>query len=194
MMTLYPVRYIQHLCYLFDSNCTINYDNSVPIFPPSLPLIQEDHLLKPVQFYDVSPWTEEGRLISQKFHQTLCVPHYCIVRVFKIHNPVLWQQYVQRKYQLFYELGGMAAAEQRLFHGTYQANLTGIATKGFDWKSGKKHGKLLGYGTYFAKDARCAHEFTDCGGNYCSARWDDPCCKKLDTGSSLCQQFQPLMV
>ncbi|XP_055891340.1 protein mono-ADP-ribosyltransferase PARP11-like isoform X2 [Biomphalaria glabrata] len=136
-----------------------------------VPLWQRMERTAPVMLYDVHPDTDEGAILSSLFHKTLVYPDFLIQRLFRVQNPILWLHYALKRKQIEQDLGGLDADERRLFHGTYRDRLEAIVRQGFDWRIGKTHGKMFGNGTYFARQASCAHEFTDCGGNKFSARW-----------------------
>ncbi|CAL1530663.1 unnamed protein product, partial [Lymnaea stagnalis] len=94
-----------------------------------------------------------------------------IVRIHRVQNPMLWAYFVLKRRQMAQDLKGLDPDEKRLFHGTYRDNLEAIVRRGFDVRIGQKHGKMYGEGTYFTREARYAHSFTDCGGDRISSRW-----------------------
>jgi hypothetical protein len=88
------------------------------------------------------------KIISKRFNQTM---QNKIIRIEKIHNPLLLANFQQMKLKLQDE------NEQYLFHGS--ANQNDILQNGFSLQYAKESGSL-GAGIYFAKDASYSNSYT----------------------------------
>uniref|UniRef100_A0A2C9JMX7 Poly [ADP-ribose] polymerase n=1 Tax=Biomphalaria glabrata TaxID=6526 RepID=A0A2C9JMX7_BIOGL len=124
----------------------------------------------PVMVYEVTPDTEEYNNLAFPFHETLEFPHYDIVRILRIQNLILWKYFALKRSEMVQENDGQDVTELHLFHGTHRTYVEAIARKGFDWRLSGKHGTVYGCGSYFAKESRYSHSYTDRGGNGVSVK------------------------
>jgi hypothetical protein len=75
----------------------------------------------------------------------------CILYIDEVVNDDLQAKYERRRTIMANKRG--VIVQQQLFHGTHEANIDTIATKGFDPTLNKR--AVFGYGVYFAKNAAC---------------------------------------
>ncbi|CAL1535107.1 unnamed protein product, partial [Lymnaea stagnalis] len=127
----------------------------------------------PIMVFEVVPDTEEYTALALQFHETLDFPRYEIVRIIRVQNPILWKYFALKRSEMVQENDGMDVAEIKLFHGTHRSTLEAIARKGFDWRLSGKHGTVFGCGSYFAKESRYSHGYTDRAGSGVSVRLGD---------------------
>ncbi|KAH9518840.1 hypothetical protein Btru_006378 [Bulinus truncatus] len=123
-----------------------------------------------VMVYEVVPDTEEYKELAFLFHETLEFPNYDIVRILRIQNSIMWKYFALKKSEMVQENNGMVVTEKQLFHGTHRTYVEAIARKGFDWRLSGKHGTVYGCGSYFAKESKYSHGYTDRGGDGISVR------------------------
>ncbi|KAM9173114.1 protein mono-ADP-ribosyltransferase PARP12-like [Pangshura tecta] len=83
--------------------------------------------------------------------------NYAIQRMRRIQNPSLWQVFQWQKEQMKKKNGGKDVDERLLFHGTNSSHLEAICNQNFDWRICGVHGTNYGKGSYFARDAKYAH-------------------------------------
>lgn len=76
-----------------------------------------------------------------------------IVKIERIQNRTLFQQYAAKKKLLEQQKTGVKQIERQLWHGTMEANLPSIINNGFNRSYCGAHGVLYGQGVYFAADA-----------------------------------------
>nr|XP_044999106.1 protein mono-ADP-ribosyltransferase PARP10 isoform X1 [Jaculus jaculus] len=98
--------------------------------------------------------TEEFQEVVQAFYNTLDTSHgrICIIRVERVLNPLLQQQY-QLHRELMVQRCEQRQAEQVLYHGTSAAAVSDICAHGFNRSYCGRNGTLYGKGVYFAKRA-----------------------------------------
>ncbi|KAK3517526.1 hypothetical protein QTP70_012612 [Hemibagrus guttatus] len=82
--------------------------------------------------------------------------------VYRVQNVDLWELYCKKKSQLMRIKGQSDIEEQMLFHGTGKNNLHNICLYNFDCRlsNSKRHGHVLGKGTYFALHAAYANMYS----------------------------------
>jgi len=100
-------------------------------------------------FTVVAPDSEEYRMVADKFRESTD-DH--IVRIEKINNPTLHQQYAAAV-----AVSGSGTAGW-YFHGSPNHNYVSIARNGFD--IGKSQNGLLGVGVYFAEQSSYSRCYT----------------------------------
>ncbi|XP_030395268.1 protein mono-ADP-ribosyltransferase PARP12-like isoform X2 [Gopherus evgoodei] len=86
--------------------------------------------------------------------------NYAIQRMRRIQNPSLWQVFQWQKEQMKKKNGGKDVDERLLFHGTKSSHLEAICNHNFDWRICGVHGTSFGKGSYFARDAKYAHSYS----------------------------------
>ncbi|XP_039352696.1 zinc finger CCCH-type antiviral protein 1-like isoform X3 [Mauremys reevesii] len=86
--------------------------------------------------------------------------NYAIQRMRRIQNPSLWQVFQWQKEQMKKKNGGKDVDERLLFHGTNSSHLEAICNQNFDWRICGVHGTNYGKGSYFARDAKYAHLYS----------------------------------
>ncbi|EMP38483.1 Poly [ADP-ribose] polymerase 12 [Chelonia mydas] len=67
---------------------------------------------------------------------------------------------VRQKEQMKKKNGGKDVDEKLLFHGTNSSYLEAICNQNFDWRICGVHGTNYGKGSYFARDAKYAHSYS----------------------------------
>uniref|UniRef100_A0A4W4G1Q4 Poly [ADP-ribose] polymerase n=1 Tax=Electrophorus electricus TaxID=8005 RepID=A0A4W4G1Q4_ELEEL len=123
-----------------------------------------------IKFYDnsVLPEAVSLDLHSSEFkeverytkHHGLLQKH--IKKIHRIQNVDLWEFYCRKKAQLMRIKGQSHIEEQRLFHGTSRDNVHSICKYNFECRLSDKrrHGCVYGKGTYFAKHASYADNYS----------------------------------
>jgi len=101
---------------------------------------------------DLNPSTQEYHDVEQHFLRTL-KDKYKVIKISKIHNNDLWEEYSLCKRKMIKQLGANTLNELQLFHGTSQHVIPKIISKGFDWRLCGKNGTAYGKGSYFARDS-----------------------------------------
>uniref|UniRef100_A0A8C0JBV6 Uncharacterized protein n=1 Tax=Chelonoidis abingdonii TaxID=106734 RepID=A0A8C0JBV6_CHEAB len=96
--------------------------------------------------------------IETLFKRTMS--NYAIQRMRRIQNPSLWQVFQWQKEQMKKKNGGKDVDERLLFHGTKSSHLEAICNHNFDWRICGVHGTNYGKGSYFARDAKYAHSYS----------------------------------
>ncbi|XP_050821238.1 protein mono-ADP-ribosyltransferase PARP12-like isoform X2 [Gopherus flavomarginatus] len=86
--------------------------------------------------------------------------NYAIQRMRRIQNPSLWQVFQWQKEQMKKKNGGKNVDERLLFHGTKSSHLEAICNHNFDWRICGVHGTSFGKGSYFSRDAKYAHSYS----------------------------------
>ncbi|ESO11394.1 hypothetical protein HELRODRAFT_91422, partial [Helobdella robusta] len=116
------------------------------------------------ELLELSKNSLEFQKVSKLFHKTMLRPRAAIKRIMLLLNPVLWSYYLMKKLQKEreYKSEVQLNLEKMLFHGIKRKLLDVICMENVDWrKCGVSHGIMFGQGTYFARDASYAHQFTD---------------------------------
>ncbi|XP_050959398.1 protein mono-ADP-ribosyltransferase PARP11-like [Labeo rohita] len=85
-----------------------------------------------------------------------------IVSINRIQNMDLWELFCRKKIQLMRIKGQSDIKEEMLFHGTSAKNVHSICTYNFDCRLSdkKRGGHTFGKGTYFAKHASFANNYS----------------------------------
>ncbi|XP_046729007.1 protein mono-ADP-ribosyltransferase PARP11 [Silurus meridionalis] len=89
--------------------------------------------------------------------------------IYRIQNIDLWELYCRKKKQLMRIKGTSDINEEWLFHGTGKNNVHNICLYNFNCRISKKlrkHGHILGKGTYFAKHAAYADKYSTAQNQY----------------------------
>ncbi|KAL7857938.1 hypothetical protein AOLI_G00180400 [Acnodon oligacanthus] len=109
--------------------------------------------------------TDEYKKIDELFHQTMSRFHVkCIER---LQNQDLWEVFQWQRDVLRKKTAGKEN-EKFLFHGTESKHIDAICQQNFDWRICGVHGTAYGKGSYFARDAKYSHSYTDNqSGNRC---------------------------
>ncbi|CAL8405328.1 unnamed protein product [Arctogadus glacialis] len=102
--------------------------------------------------------TEEYKEVETLFRQTMTA--FDIVKIERIQNKCLWDQFQLQREQMKMKNGGRNVAERKLFHGTDPKFINAICCSNFDWRICGTHGTVYGNGSYFARDASYSHNFT----------------------------------
>ncbi|KAM7181141.1 protein mono-ADP-ribosyltransferase PARP12-like [Macrochelys suwanniensis] len=104
---------------------------------------------------EVTNPSSEYTEIETLFKRTM--NNYVIQRIRRIQNPSLWQVFQWQKEQMKKKNGGKDVDERLLFHGTDRSHLEAICNQNFDWRICGVHGTSYGKGSYFSRDAKYAH-------------------------------------
>uniref|UniRef100_A0A4W5R3J2 Poly [ADP-ribose] polymerase n=1 Tax=Hucho hucho TaxID=62062 RepID=A0A4W5R3J2_9TELE len=83
-----------------------------------------------------------------------------IKSICRIQNLDLWELYCRKKIQLGRIQGVTEVKEEKLFHGTQVSNVHSICTYNFDNRLAGINGHVLGKGTYFARFASYADNYS----------------------------------
>ncbi|CAL8385501.1 unnamed protein product [Boreogadus saida] len=100
----------------------------------------------------------EYKEVETLFRQTMTA--FDIVKIERIQNKCLWDQFQLQREQMTKRNGGHNVAERKLFHGTDSKFINAICCSNFDWQICGTHGTSYGNGSYFARDASYSHNFT----------------------------------
>ncbi|XP_066854098.1 protein mono-ADP-ribosyltransferase PARP12-like isoform X2 [Anser cygnoides] len=96
--------------------------------------------------------------IQRLFEKTM--KGYNICRLQRVQNPALWQVFQWQKEQMKKLNKSKCVDERLLFHGTNPSHLPAICEQNFDWRICGTHGTVYGKGSYFARDASYAHDYS----------------------------------
>ncbi|CAL8385540.1 unnamed protein product [Boreogadus saida] len=102
--------------------------------------------------------SEEYKEVETLFRQTMTA--FDIVKIERIQNKSLWDQFQLQREQMKMRNGGRYVAERKLFHGTDSKFIDAICCSNFDWRICGTHGTSYGNGSYFARDASYSHNYT----------------------------------
>lgn len=84
-----------------------------------------------------------------------------VVSIDRIQNKALWEGFQWQKNLMKTNNSGCTPAERKLFHGTDSKYIDAICRNNFDWRLCGAHGTAYGQGSYFARDAKYSHSYTD---------------------------------
>uniref|UniRef100_A0A6F9DNV3 Poly [ADP-ribose] polymerase n=1 Tax=Phallusia mammillata TaxID=59560 RepID=A0A6F9DNV3_9ASCI len=84
-----------------------------------------------------------------------------IIKVERIQNPFLHQQYNIRKTDVERHMTLTNPVERELFHGTTNSVTDAICIQGFSLRFSGKHGSAYGQGIYFATTSKFSSRYTD---------------------------------
>ncbi|XP_030210877.1 protein mono-ADP-ribosyltransferase PARP12 isoform X2 [Gadus morhua] len=102
--------------------------------------------------------SEEYKEVETLFRKTMT--DFDIVKIERIQNKSLWDQFQLQREQMKTRNGGRCVAERKLFHGTDSKYIDAICCSNFDWRICGTHGTSYGNGSYFARDASYSHNYT----------------------------------
>ncbi|XP_059904547.1 uncharacterized protein LOC132454943 isoform X3 [Gadus macrocephalus] len=138
------------------SNWPPNGPSNVQAFPSTWDESQVPEIgHKKVLLQDSS---KEYKEVETLFRQTMTA--FDIVKIERIQNKSLWDQYQLQRKQMKTRNGGHSVVEKKLFHGTDSKFIDPICCSNFDWRICGTHGTILGKGSYFARDASYSHKYT----------------------------------
>ncbi|KAK5876347.1 hypothetical protein CesoFtcFv8_025712 [Champsocephalus esox] len=84
-----------------------------------------------------------------------------IVEIERIQNKALWEAFQLKNKQMKDSNNGHTVTEKKLFHGTKSEYVAVICHKNFDWRVCGVNGTAFGQGSYFARDAKYSHSYTE---------------------------------
>ncbi|XP_062374300.1 protein mono-ADP-ribosyltransferase PARP12 isoform X2 [Sardina pilchardus] len=84
-----------------------------------------------------------------------------IVSIERIQNKALWEVFQWQKDLMKKNNSGRNVVEKELFHGTDSKYVDAICHNNFDWRICGTHGTAYGKGSYFARDAKYSHSYTN---------------------------------
>ncbi|XP_026870388.2 protein mono-ADP-ribosyltransferase PARP11-like [Electrophorus electricus] len=118
---------------------------------PKKPFLAVSLDLHSSEFKEVERYTKHHGLLQKH-----------IKKIHRIQNVDLWEFYCRKKAQLMRIKGQSHIEEQRLFHGTSRDNVHSICKYNFECRLSDKrrHGCVYGKGTYFAKHASYADNYS----------------------------------
>ncbi|XP_026218431.1 WWE and TCCD_inducible_PARP_like domain-containing protein isoform X3 [Anabas testudineus] len=103
--------------------------------------------------------SEEFKEIEALFCKTM--RGYDMVKIERIQNKSLWEVFQWQKNQMKNNNKNNNPMEKQLFHGTDSKYVDAICSANFDWRICGTHGTAFGKGSYFARDAKYSHNYTD---------------------------------
>ncbi|XP_062374349.1 protein mono-ADP-ribosyltransferase PARP12-like isoform X2 [Sardina pilchardus] len=147
--------------------------------PPVIPDYWDPNLLPPVGYeLHASEGCIEGRApLYKRINLDTSSPEYynvlnpfdktmagCnILSVERIQNLVLWKSFNLQKDDMENKVGRVVP-EKFLFHGTKSEYVDAICRENIDWRVCGENGTFYGRGSYFARDAKYSHQFTNLPG------------------------------
>ncbi|KAK3583834.1 hypothetical protein CHS0354_022879 [Potamilus streckersoni] len=108
----------------------------------------------------------EFQKVESSFFASLPTHEFHIMYICRVQNMELWMAYDGQKksMKVSLERSGQTKEvdERNLFHGTDTLDtVQGICTNNFDFRVCGKHGTVYGKGSYFARDAKYSHSYTN---------------------------------
>ncbi|KAK3583836.1 hypothetical protein CHS0354_022881 [Potamilus streckersoni] len=108
----------------------------------------------------------EFQKVESSFFASLPTHEFHIMYICRVQNMELWMAYDGQKksMKVSLERSGQTKEvdERNLFHGTDTLDtVQGICTNCFDFRVCGKHGTVYGKGSYFARDAKYSHSYTN---------------------------------
>ncbi|XP_076862536.1 protein mono-ADP-ribosyltransferase PARP12-like [Brachyhypopomus gauderio] len=89
-----------------------------------------------------------------------------IVKIERVQNKDLWEDFQTKRERMkkANKNKKYGEGERLLFHGTKSSHIAAICKENFDMRVSGVNGTVFGQGTYFARDAKYSHSYTDeCG-------------------------------
>ncbi|KAI5094182.1 zinc finger CCCH type domain containing 1-like [Silurus meridionalis] len=108
--------------------------------------------------------SEEHKKVLKHFYETMS--EFKVKSIEKVLNKDLWEAF-QRYVNVMKEKDKGKENEKRLFHGTRSEHVDTICKQNIDWKISARISTPYGKGSYFTKDAKSSHDFTDTSGTRC---------------------------
>ncbi|XP_041369514.1 protein mono-ADP-ribosyltransferase PARP15-like [Gigantopelta aegis] len=108
----------------------------------------QDEDLKVVPLQTTDP---DYQTVSQSFITSVQQPNATIIKIERIQNKTLYQQYVAKKKQISKQ--SSQPAERKLWHGTSADAIVSLYTHGFNRSYCGKNATYFGDGVYFAVSA-----------------------------------------
>ncbi|XP_058272638.1 protein mono-ADP-ribosyltransferase PARP12-like [Hemibagrus wyckioides] len=105
--------------------------------------------------------TDEYKKIAERFYQTML--ECTVKRIEKVLNEDLWEVFHSHVSAMKQKKGGKED-EKLLFHGTESKLIDTICQQNVDWTMCEPHETAFGKGSYFTRDARSSHSYTDKSG------------------------------
>ncbi|XP_076862538.1 protein mono-ADP-ribosyltransferase PARP12-like isoform X2 [Brachyhypopomus gauderio] len=112
----------------------------------------------------INSTTNEYKKIADLFHQTMTESN--VKSIERVQNRDLWEIY-QWQADVIRKRTSGKENERLLFHGTESKHTDAICQQNFDWRICGVHGTAYGKGSYFARDAKYSHSYTDKSGTCC---------------------------
>ncbi|XDV24263.1 hypothetical protein PO909_028484 [Leuciscus waleckii] len=100
--------------------------------------------------------------VSELFNRTM--RGFSILKIDRIQNRALWEVFQWQKDCMKKSARGRDVSEKQLFHGTDRKHVDAIGRNNFDWRICGTHGTAYGKGSYFARDAKYSHSYTEDSG------------------------------
>ncbi|XP_077053685.1 protein mono-ADP-ribosyltransferase PARP12-like isoform X1 [Siphateles boraxobius] len=97
--------------------------------------------------------------INELFNRTM--RGFSILKIDRIQNRALWEVFQWQKDCMKKSNRGREVSEKQLFHGTDRNHVHPISLNNFDWRICGTHGTAYGKGSYFARDAKYSHSYTN---------------------------------
>ncbi|KAL7857936.1 hypothetical protein AOLI_G00180380, partial [Acnodon oligacanthus] len=109
----------------------------------------------------LSPSDKDYTRVQDLFHKTMT--GFTILKIERVQNRELWEDFQTKRERMRkankdkkYEEG-----ERLLFHGTKSDYVDAICNQNVDMRLSGANGTVYGQGSYFARDAKYSHDFTD---------------------------------
>lgn len=106
--------------------------------------------------------TAEFIKIQELFNRTM--RGFTIQNIERIQNKALWEVFQWQKDCMKKNSRGRDVSEKQLFHGTDSKFVDTICLNNFDWRICGVNGTAYGKGSYFARDAKYSHSYTNNSG------------------------------
>ncbi|TRY82709.1 hypothetical protein DNTS_018771, partial [Danionella cerebrum] len=107
----------------------------------------------------LSPSEGEYNHVQELFELTMS--RYTISSIHRIQNKELWEVFQWKKDCMRRSRTGGNVPERQLFHGTDSKHVEVICRENFDWRICGVNGTAYGKGSYFARDAKYSHSYTN---------------------------------
>ncbi|CAL8278451.1 unnamed protein product, partial [Gadus morhua 'NCC'] len=102
--------------------------------------------------------SEDYKEVETLFRQSMT--DFDIVKIERIQNKSLWDQFQLQREQMKTRNGGRSVAEKKLFHSTDSKYIEDICYSNYDWRICGTDGTAYGKGSYFVRDASYSHYYT----------------------------------
>uniref|UniRef100_A0AAY5EVD2 Poly [ADP-ribose] polymerase n=1 Tax=Electrophorus electricus TaxID=8005 RepID=A0AAY5EVD2_ELEEL len=108
--------------------------------------------------------SDEYKKIHNLFKQTMSA--FNVKSIERVQNRGLWDVFQWQGGVMRKRTAGQEN-QRLLFHGTESKHTDAICRQNFDWRICGVHGTAYGKGSYFARDAKYSHSYTDKSGMRC---------------------------
>ncbi|KAI4891780.1 hypothetical protein NFI96_017338 [Prochilodus magdalenae] len=109
----------------------------------------------------LSPSDKDYIKVQERFHKTMT--DFGILSIERVQNKELWEDFQTKRERMrkANKDKKYAEGERLLFHGTKSMHVDAICNQNVDMRLSGANGTVYGQGSYFARDAKYSHDFTD---------------------------------